>query len=141
LTGTSSPATRWWHFVTAHQFSVRAVIAGSSKAVHERAEYDAHGRPRLWLGADIFPVNAPDGQLNAFDYSSQYINWFNDQDPRADLNGDGLVNFHDLTVYGGMFNSQQYGGRLSDANPLGPMNVIGFAGYHWDEELGLWLSR
>src|SRR5690606_4046974 len=46
-----------------------------------------------------------------------------------------------LPIYGGMFNSQQYGGRLSDANPLGPMNVLGLAGYHWDEELGLWLSR
>jgi RHS repeat-associated protein len=142
---TQSPAaTRWWHFVTDHQFSVRAVIDGSSKAVHERAEYDAHGRPRLWLGADIFPVDDPDGQLNAFDYSRQYINWFNAQDPRADLNGDGTINFYDLAIYGGMYNSQQYGGgggSLSDANPSGPMNVIGFAGYHWDEELGLWLSR
>jgi hypothetical protein len=26
--------------------------------------------PRLWLGADIFPVDDPDGQLNAFDCSS-----------------------------------------------------------------------
>jgi len=73
--------------VTDHQFSVRAVIAGSSKAVHERAEYDAHGRPKVRLGADIFPVGDPDGQINAFDYSSQFISWFNAKDPRADLNG------------------------------------------------------
>ncbi len=139
---TQSPATtRWWHFVTDHQFSVRAVIDGASKAVHERVEYDAHGRPRVWLGADIYPINGPDGQINTFDYGSQYISWFNALDPRADLNGDGQVNFHDLTIYAGLYNSQQYGGCLSDANPLGPMNAIGFAGYHWDEELGLWLSR
>jgi len=110
LTGTSSPATRWWHFVTDHQFSVRAVIAGSSKAVHERAEHDAHGRPKDWLGADIFPVDAPDGQINTFDYSSQFITWFNAEDPRADLNGDGAVDFYDLPIYGGLYNGQQYGG-------------------------------
>lgn len=53
---------------------------------------------------------APDEQINTVDYSSQFITWFNAEDPRADLNGDGAVDFYDLPIYGGLYNGQQYGG-------------------------------
>lgn len=85
---------------------------GVNPLVHERIMYDAYGVPKLRLGAD--------------------------------LNGDGAVNFFDLSAYQTMYNAQVYGGEgtLSDANTAsGPDNIIGYAGYHWDAELGMWLSR
>lgn len=90
--------------MTDHQFYVRAVIDGSNKAVHERVEYDAYGRPKVWLGADVSPVGAPDGARNTFDVYT-FLGWYITQDPRPELNGDGEVNFYNLTIYVGLDNS------------------------------------
>lgn len=57
---------------------------------------------------DIFPLGAPDGQLNFFDLST-FINLFNAQNPAADFfpasGGDGLFNFFDLSTFIGEFNA------------------------------------
>lgn len=121
---------------------MRAVLTdGVNRLVHERVEYDAYGVPKLQLGADL----SGDGQITFLD-NSMFMGWYgaDPPDPRADLNGDGAVNFFDVSAYLTMYNSQAYGGEgsLSDANTAsGPDNLIGYAGYHWDAELGMWLSR
>ncbi|MAO22296.1 MAG: hypothetical protein CMJ25_16235 [Phycisphaerae bacterium] len=134
-----TPSTpQWWHYVTDHLFSVRAVIAGGNHdVVHERIEYDAYGRPKVFLGGDT----DDDGDFDFFD-NSAFIAWYGAGDLRADLNGDGALNFFDVSAFQAMYNAQAYGLSLTDANAVsGPDNVIGYAGYHWDEELGMWLSR
>ncbi len=137
--GTTDP---WWHYVTDHLFSVRAVInADKGNAVHERVEYDAYGRPSLWLMGDF----NRDGAFDFYDISAGsngYLASYGDGDPVADMNGDGSLDFFDQSTFLAMNGSQAYGRALTDANTLdGPDNTIGYAGYHWDEELGLWLSR
>lgn len=139
--------TQWWHYVTDNLFSVRAVISGTGghKFVHERVEYDAYGRPKIWLGGDVNQTRA----LDFFDISDFMASYNNTTDPddkmSADLTGNGQTDFFDLSVFLEMFNSQAYrsGDRsLSDGNLIdGPDNTIGYAGYHWDQELGMWLSR
>ncbi len=57
---------------------------------------------------DLFPAGAPDGALNFFDIS-QYIAYFNAQDPRADFfpegGGDGLFNFFDISAFIAAYNA------------------------------------
>lgn len=133
------PSTnQWWHYVTDHLFSVRALVSdANSKHVQERIEYDAYGRPKLQLAGDL----NGDGEINFFD-TSIMTGWHRTQDPKGDLNNDGSVNFFDVSLFLDFYNNQATGGTLSDANPsYGPDNIIGYAGYHWDEELGMWLSR
>ena len=57
--------------------------------------------------ADLFPSNAPDGQLNFFDLSA-YLGLFNAQDPAADFfpdGGDGQFNFFDVSAYLAAYNA------------------------------------
>jgi hypothetical protein len=57
--------------------------------------------------ADLFPSNAPDGQLNFFDLSA-YLGLFNAQDPVADFfpdGGDGQFNFFDVAAYLAAYNA------------------------------------
>jgi RHS repeat-associated protein len=138
LTG---PTTQWWHYVTDHLFSVRGVIGGgvtgTAGILHERVEYDAYGRPKVSLEGD---ANG-DGAFNFLD-TSLFLGWNSASDARADLNGDLGHNFLDISAHLDLYGSQAYGRSLTNANTLdGPDNSIGYGGYHWDEELGMWLSR
>jgi RHS repeat-associated protein len=70
------------------------------------------------------------------------LGWNSASDARADLNGDLGHNFLDISAHLDLYGSQAYGRSLTNANTLdGPDNSIGYGGYHWDEELGMWLSR
>ncbi|MEM9372917.1 MAG: GC-type dockerin domain-anchored protein [Planctomycetota bacterium] len=80
------------------------VLLGKSEPVEmDFVEISFGGCP-----ADLFPPAAPDGVLNFFDIS-QYIAYYNAQDPRADVfpdaQGDGVFNFFDISAFIGSYNA------------------------------------
>jgi RHS repeat-associated protein len=157
-TGSSTSERRTYAYVTDHQFSVIAVLEQRSwtdkhgvptvyGAVQERVHYDPYGYAEHRRPGDT----NNDGELGdgteAADFSYALLLWSIEggaYDARYDLNRDGVIDAGDQDGFGGGYVTAAAplaSGAISDHGPGGPGNIVGYAGYLYDEDLGLYLSR
>ncbi|MGH7132143.1 MAG: RHS repeat-associated core domain-containing protein, partial [Phycisphaerales bacterium] len=107
-------------------FSVVAHIDGLTGSVRQRMSYDPYGRMRLHHPADY----DAGGTLTGKDESHFLSDWYSD-DPRADFNGDGVVDSNDQDEFGWLY---------TNPHPIDEVRV-GFCGYLRDPSTGWWLAR
>gem|GEM_PF-5362617 len=131
---------REFFYQTDSQFSMTAVLHPDGRLrPYERVIYDAYGSPTHEFPEDFY---LQDGVLNYFDIQS-FNSLYNAQSPRADLDHNGLFNFFDFAYNNWAFNNKKpvLPGAISDSDAAGPDNRIGYMGYLWDHEAGMWLGR
>jgi len=108
---------------------VVAVFDASEGVVAERVKYSAYGVPFCVSAADF----DADGDVDSADNSAFYAAHGN-EDPSADLNLDGVVDFNDILAWIGVYNAGETGGR-SALSRASIRNRIGYAGYQHDPSL------
>jgi RHS repeat-associated protein len=131
---------RGFRYVTDDQFSVVALI-DDSRHVYERLRYDAYGKPEHAFPEDFDQSNGA-GTMDIFDWYA-FSAFYNAQDLRADLEIDGVFDgFDTFAMQTAISNKDAPSpGWISDAAAFGPDNRIGYTGFVWDAEAGLWLGR
>ncbi len=129
---------RGFAYLLDNQFSVIGMFDLMNGSAHERLRYDAYGQPTHSYPEDL----NGDGLLDGFDVF-EFTGLFGNSDPRVDFDFNGLYEFFDTSLFlDGFGNKPAIGsGRISDDGAYGPGNSLGFMGYRWDPEAGLWLGR
>ncbi len=129
---------RGFAYLLDNQFSVIGMFDLMDGSAHERLRYDAYGQPTHSYPEDL----TGDGLLDFFDVDA-FTGLFGNSDPRVDFDFNGLYEFFDTSLFlDGFGNKPAIGsGRISDDGAHGPGNSLGFMGYRWDPEAGLWLGR
>lgn len=130
-----------WYHLTDAQFS-SVCLVGDTAGVIERVTYSAYGEAGHHREGDIDGNGSTDsadlGLLNAAYGTSIGGSGYN---PDADLDRNGTVNGGDtgllLAAYGGALPP----GQLSDISGTGPDNVVGWDGYVFNAESGLYTVR
>lgn len=135
------PQERPWYHLTDAQFSTVCLVDDMAD-VAERVTYSAYGEARHHRAGDMNGDGATDsgdsGILLAAYGSSIGAPGYN---PDADLDRNGAVDGGDEGVLLAAYASALPAGRVSDISGTGPDNVIGWDGYVFNAESGLYTVR
>lgn len=143
ITEISTSASRQYYYLTDAMFSVRA-LADSTGRVQERIDYSPYGVATHSYAGDV----NNDGVINFFDVGIVTTNASSTDplypgrtgyDPDVDSDGNGLLNFFDISAF--LAQNADFGGS-GGINPAGWLtdptdvdwtdNQIGYDGYHFD---------
>lgn len=133
---------RGFSYLTDNQFSVVGVVDADGNTVYERLRYDSYGAPSHSYPEDV----DGDGDIDYFDVNAAVngsSSYYSQQNPIVDFNFDGSYSYFDVSTMTAAYQEKSAvgAGWLSDDGAYGPGNRIGFMGYHWEPEIGMWLGR
>ncbi len=122
-------------------YSVIGVTGGSGGAASvERVRYTPYGESQVQIVGD---ANA-DGVVNVDDQNAVLTAWLAEIDGtpsgyqvEADFNRDGVINVDDLNAVSGAWTTTV----PPDTVGYGTGNIVGYAGYIYEEEIGLYCVR